>query len=195
MAEAKGPGGRPSKWSDAYVGEAKEFLAKGYSLTAFAGYIGVARDTIYAWSDQMQEFSDAIKVGRAKGQALWEERLSAQAATGEGNTAAMIFAMKNLYQDDWRERQEVKQETTLDLADPLKELFQAVAENGKRLGQGWNRPPRDMKTSRWLPLFAAWWSDVGSKAQSAYEEEAQNAPDTFVTRLAAFVAPTENEEG
>lgn len=108
MTEPKGPGGRPSKWSDAYVGEAIEFLSQGYSLTAFAGYIGVSRETVYAWSDANQEFSDAIKVGRAKGQSLWEERLSAQAASGEGNTAAMIFAMKNLYQDDWREKQSVE---------------------------------------------------------------------------------------
>lgn len=97
-------GGRPTDYREAYVTEVIEHLGQGFTLAAFAGLIGASRDTIYEWASVHPEFSDAIKKGRAKGQHLWEERLANQAVTGAGNTAAIIFAMKNLYQDDWADR-------------------------------------------------------------------------------------------
>jgi hypothetical protein len=79
-------------------------LAEGYTLASFGGIIGASRDSLYEWAKVHEGFSDAIKKGRAKGQHLWEQRLSKQAIDGAGNTAAIIFAMKNLYQDDWAEK-------------------------------------------------------------------------------------------
>lgn len=98
------PAGRPTLYKPAYADEALNHLAEGYTLASFAGSIGAARQTVYDWADAHPEFLDAIKKGRAKGQAVWEKRLAAQAVAGEGNTAAIIFAMKNLYQDDWSDR-------------------------------------------------------------------------------------------
>jgi transposase len=97
-------GGRPTDYKPAYCNEVIEHLGEGYSLASFGGIIGAARQTIYNWADEYPEFLDAIKKGRAKGQRLWESRLANQAITGEGNTAAIIFAMKNLYQDDWADK-------------------------------------------------------------------------------------------
>ena len=98
------PAGRPTDYKQAYADEVLSHLADGYTLASFGGIIGVSRDTIYEWAKVHAEFSDAIKKGRAKGQHLWEQRLSTQAMTGAGNTAAIIFAMKNLYQDDWADK-------------------------------------------------------------------------------------------
>lgn len=98
------PAGRPTDYKPAYVDEVIAHLGEGYTLAAFAGQIGAARQTVYDWADAHPEFLDAIKKGRAKGQGVWEKRLASQAVTGEGNTAAIIFAMKNLYQDDWADR-------------------------------------------------------------------------------------------
>lgn len=96
--------GRPSKYKPAYCNEVKEHLGEGFSLTSFGGIIGVSRQTIYSWAESHEEFLDAVKVGRAKGQHVWEKRLADQAMKSEGNTAAIIFAMKNLYQDDWTDK-------------------------------------------------------------------------------------------
>lgn len=96
--------GQPTSYKDTYPSLVTEHLAQGFTLAAWAGEIGVCRTTVYNWSDEHPEFLYAIKKGRAKGQGLWESRLASQAVSGKGNTAAIIFAMKNLYQDDWSDK-------------------------------------------------------------------------------------------
>ena len=97
-------GGRPTKYKAAYVDDVISHLGEGFTLASWAGEIGVSRECVYEWARVHEEFSDAIKKGRAKGQGVWEKRLAVQATTGSGNTAAIIFAMKNLYQDDWADK-------------------------------------------------------------------------------------------
>lgn len=98
------PAGRPTDYKPVYCDEVISHLGEGYTLASFAGIIGADRQTVYNWADAHEEFFDAIKKGRAKGQHIWEQRLSKQAIDGAGNTAAIIFAMKNLYQDDWADK-------------------------------------------------------------------------------------------
>lgn len=98
------PVGRPTVYREAYCSEVLSHLGEGYTLASFAGIIGVSRQTVYDWADAHPQFLDAIKVGRVKGQSIWEQRLAKQAIDGSGNTAAIIFAMKNLYQDDWADK-------------------------------------------------------------------------------------------
>ena len=99
-------GGRPTKYDPSMCNEIEEQLSQGLSLTAASIELGIHRDTAYEWAKEYPEFSDAIKMGRAKGQREWEFRLRDQALCGSGNSTAMIFAMKNLYQDDWRDKTE-----------------------------------------------------------------------------------------
>jgi hypothetical protein len=96
--------GRPTDYRPAYTDEVTSHLGEGFTLASFAGIVGASRQTVYDWADAHPEFLDAIKKGRAKGQYVWEKRLTSQAIDGKGNTAAIIFAMKNLYQDDWAEK-------------------------------------------------------------------------------------------
>lgn len=123
------PAGRPSVYKDTYPGLVKEHLAEGFTLASWAGEIGVSRETVYNWSEKHEKFLDAIKIGRSKGMLVWEKRLTTQALKGEGNTAAIIFAMKNLYRDDWADK--IVNEHTL--SDPLSALLSDIATNGKRL--------------------------------------------------------------
>lgn len=52
--------------------------------------------------------------------------------------------------------------------------------------QGWNRPARDMKVSRWLPLFMAWAAEFPDRL---YEDERKrHDPTSKIARLADFVA-------
>ena len=100
--------GRPSKYQPSYCDELIHHMAQGYTLTSFGGVIGVHRDTLYEWASKHERFSDALKIGRAKGQLVWEQTLRAQALTNSGNTGAIVFAMKNLYRDDWRDKVETE---------------------------------------------------------------------------------------
>lgn len=100
-------GGRPTKYDPAFCDVIRGKLAEGYSLTAAASEIGCCRDTVYNWIEAYPEFFDAVKAGRAAGQAIWEQRLANLALTAEGNATATIFAMKNLYRADWNDRTEI----------------------------------------------------------------------------------------
>ncbi len=98
------PGGRPSKYSDAYCNEVIACLAEGHSVTAFAGRIGVARSSVFKWAAEIPEFSDALKVGQAKATEFWEAILVKIAKDGGGNATAAIFGLKNRASDDWSDK-------------------------------------------------------------------------------------------
>lgn len=131
------PTGRPTDYKQAYCNEVKDHLAEGFTLASWAGTIGICRATAYNWSHNNPDFLDAIKIGRAKGQLVWEKRLANQALTNAGNTASIIFAMKNLYQDDWADKivnehtgkdgGAIKTESTVTI-DPTKLSDAAIAE-------------------------------------------------------------------
>ena len=95
--------GRPSSYDPKFCDEAVEFLADGYSLAAFAGHIGVTRQTVYNWLDLHPEFFDAVKTGQAKAVLWWEKANRELALTGEGNATAIVFGLKNRASDEWRD--------------------------------------------------------------------------------------------
>lgn len=101
-------GGRPTKYDKKYCKVAVEFMSQGYSVTALAGHIGVARSTIFKWAEDNQEFSDAIKEGQAGASAFWEKLLINNAITGEGNATTCIFGVKNRCRDDWQDKQQTE---------------------------------------------------------------------------------------
>lgn len=98
------PAGRPSKYRDAYCAEVIACGQEGLSLTAFAGSIGVSRDTVNEWTREHPEFSDAIKVHRAK-RTEYLERTLLSSEQGPRVTAR-IFALKNADPENWKDKQE-----------------------------------------------------------------------------------------
>jgi hypothetical protein len=98
--------GRPSLFDPAYCDMVIEHMAKGHSLTSFAGVISVEPRTVERWAqdggDQSHpEFCRAVKVGRAKAVIWWEERARAVASGEDGNATMVIFGLKNRAKDDW----------------------------------------------------------------------------------------------
>ena len=106
------PVGRPSKYDPKYCDIAVEFLRDGYSVTALAGKIGVARSTVFKWAEENEQFSDALKTGQALAALFWEDRLRDVAMTGEGNATAAIFGVKNRSREEWRDKHEVDHSST-----------------------------------------------------------------------------------
>jgi hypothetical protein len=74
---------------------------EGLSLTAFAGMIGVSRETVYRWMGAHREFSDAVSRAKAA-RTLWLERKLLRSRKGAETTAA-IFALRNAQPDEWRD--------------------------------------------------------------------------------------------
>ena len=106
------PVGRPSKYDPKYCAMAVNFLRDGYSVTALAGKLGVARSTVFKWAEENEEFSDALKTGQALAALFWEDRLRDVAMTGEGNATAAIFGVKNRSREEWRDKHEVDHSST-----------------------------------------------------------------------------------
>ena len=107
MTEKKRPVGRPTKYRPEYCDMLIEHMAEGASMTSFAAEIGVSRETISEWGRVHPEFSVAIKNGKAKCAAWWE-RLGRSGAMGaDVNPTLIIFGLKNMASEDWREKQEL----------------------------------------------------------------------------------------
>ena len=105
------PGGRPSKYNEAYCEEVVNYMADGFSLTAFAGEIGVCRDTITEWCNVHPEFSLAVKRGKAKCAQWWENAARNSMSggfAGKGAATITIFGLKNMAPDDWADKQQLE---------------------------------------------------------------------------------------
>ena len=102
MAEAKHAGGRPSKYDEAFCDQIVEEMGKGYSLTAFAGCIGVHRETLLNWGKEHPEFFDAIK--RAKAARVFNLETGLLTAKDGPTVTSRIFALKNADPEEWREK-------------------------------------------------------------------------------------------
>ncbi len=120
-------GGRPSLYSPAYCNEVIDCGSRGLSLTAFAGEIGVCRETISEWMRVHPEFSVACRKSQAKRTQFLEQGMLDREATGPMVTARR-FALANAAPDEWREKQTV----THDVSDPLAELLKEI--DGKSRG-------------------------------------------------------------
>lgn len=98
--------GRPSKYKDSFPADIIQLMSEGLSLTAAAASIGICRETAYAWEREIPEFSDAVKLARAK-RTLKLERDLLMADNGPTVTSR-IFALKNACAAEWREKTETE---------------------------------------------------------------------------------------
>lgn len=101
--------GRPTDYRAEYCERIVAHMSEGASITSFAAEIDVARSTINEWMSKQPEFSEAVKKAKAKCAAWWELR-GRKLATGDedGNPTLVIFGLKNMADDDWRDKREVE---------------------------------------------------------------------------------------
>lgn len=115
------PEGRPSLYKPAYCNEVIDCGSRGLSLTAFAGEIGVSRDTINEWQRVHPEFSAACKKAQAKRTLFLESGMLEREATGPMVTARR-FGLVNADPGYWSEKQAVTHDVSDALMDVLKEI-------------------------------------------------------------------------
>ena len=93
--------GRPSSYRPEYCQLVIDCMAQGYSLTAFAGEIRHSMDAVCDWIAKHEDFSYAVKQGRAARVQALETRLLS--ANNGGTAATSIFALKNADPNEWKE--------------------------------------------------------------------------------------------
>jgi hypothetical protein len=103
--------GRPTEYRPEYCDLVRQEMAKGISVSAFAGIIGVARATVFQWIKTFPDFSDAVSRAQAAQQLAWELKLIRSKKGAE--TMASIFALKNIAPDQWRDVRNVQHEHTI----------------------------------------------------------------------------------
>lgn len=104
--------GRPTKYAPEYCQGVIDHMAGGASLTSFAAEVGVARSTINVWMEHNPEFSESVKIAKAKCAAWWEQLGRSGAQGGEVNPTLVIFGLKNMAADDWRDRKELDHQSS-----------------------------------------------------------------------------------
>ena len=128
--------GRPPKYDVSYCDRIVERMSRGFSLTAAAAHCNIHRQTVYDWEAKHPEFSDAIKLGRAKRAAFLEIGLIG--APDGPTVTSRIFALKNAAPDEFREKidiQRILPDLTDYTEDELK-FLDAIAAREARLGAG-----------------------------------------------------------
>jgi hypothetical protein len=122
--------GRPTLYRPEYCQKAIELMGQGYDLTAFAGSIGVSRESIYAWIEAQPDFRHAVNIGRnARSFALQKKLL--KTSMGVGVTAA-IFALKNAEPTDWQDRYNTTTEVNIRIEKLSDAQLNEIAARGMR---------------------------------------------------------------
>lgn len=114
--------GRPTKYKPEYCTQVVEFMGQGYSLTAFAAEIEVARDTVYEWESAIPDFSDAIKRARdARVRCLEKSILNTELSPV---VTSRIFMLKCAAKHEYNENSEIKE-----LLNAVSKLTRTVIDN------------------------------------------------------------------
>ena len=126
--------GRPTKYHSDYAEQVYDFMSHGYTLTAFAGSIGVNRSTLDNWMSLFPPFSEAVTRARAARLYYWERQIIGVAETGgsgQQGTIAMFGvknASANMGAEEWRDKQEVAHSGQMTLAAALQASLKSLPE-------------------------------------------------------------------
>ena len=109
-----GKGGRPSKFNDEVLRQAKLLYLKGFTDAEVAEVLNVSESTINEWKLAHPEFSESLKNSKTDSDEEVEKSLR-QRALGftEGDKyyppseVACIFWLKNRKPDRWRDKHEI----------------------------------------------------------------------------------------
>jgi hypothetical protein len=118
--------GRPAKYEPAYCDDVIQRMSQGFSLSAYSNYIQVARKTISEWEASYPEFSLAVAHAKAARLQFWEKLAIEVAQTGgDGSQATMIiFGLKNMGSDEWKER--IEHSGTITLAALVESSLKSI---------------------------------------------------------------------
>jgi hypothetical protein len=123
--------GRPTAYRPEYGDMLIEVtMREGISLAAFAGLIGVSKDTVYEWIKRHADFSDAVSRARPA-RLLFLERKLLRSRKGAETSAAM-FGLKNADPEEWRDVKHTEHAHTLKVEQLTDAQLYAIASQKSR---------------------------------------------------------------
>jgi hypothetical protein len=118
--------GRPTEYKPEYCEAVIEYMAQGYSLSAFAGSIRKSRQAVYEWITEHRDFGDAVSRARSTRVTALERKLLASRKGAE--TTAAIFALRNADPSEWRDIRNVQHDHSHTLQSLTDEQLLAIAQ-------------------------------------------------------------------
>jgi len=106
--------GRPTAYKFEYCEKLLEHMAEGFSFESFGAIVITAKQTLYNWAENHEEFMYAKKIGECLSMYWWERegKKGLQGVYKNFNPVVWVFSMKNRF--GWRDRQEIVE--TIDIS-------------------------------------------------------------------------------
>lgn len=145
---------RPPSYKPEFAAQAEKLCLLGATDNELGDFFGVRRETIWAWGQKYEEFSNALKAGKAAADERVAQSLYHRAVgyTFDGekvfqfqgeivrakvrehvppDTTAMIFWLKNRRPDEWRDKREIEHSGSIDIANASDEELARIAGVGR----------------------------------------------------------------
>jgi len=127
----KHPGGRPSKYKDEYVEQARKLCMLGATDKDMANFFGTSEQTLNSWKEKHPEFLESLRLSKAEHDNKHVVRSLLERATGYSHPdthisnfqgeitvtpitkhyppdpTSMIFWLKNRQSQDWKDKHEI----------------------------------------------------------------------------------------
>ncbi|MGV4799108.1 hypothetical protein ACSMEB_08435 [Stenotrophomonas maltophilia] len=100
--------GRPSEYRPEYCAKVMELGREGKSVVQMACAIDVVRDTLYQWSKDHPEFSDAFTRARQLSQDWWETQAQCGLTADRFNASLWSRSMAARFPEDYQERKGIE---------------------------------------------------------------------------------------
>ena len=124
-----------------YCHDVTEFMALGFSLTAWAGKLGIPKAVVNGWVKKYPEFADAVEIAKNKRLEFYERQILVTIRMGNPGAAKLIeFMVKNISQEEYSDNPAEKvletlpsEENTARFTDDAR---QALDELSRKLAGG-----------------------------------------------------------
>lgn len=101
-----------SKFELEYCELLVKHMALGHSYITIGAKLGIAPTTLYKWEKQYPEWAEAKEIGMLCCQHTWEDILiNSSKGTIKTAPAALIFALKNYFPDQFKDNQQLAIDT------------------------------------------------------------------------------------
>jgi hypothetical protein len=101
--------GRPTDYRPEFCQMLVDHMKQGFSFKSFGAIIDVCETTITSWASTHDDFLAAKTKGKSFERLYWEKLHNKCSDTGEGSASAIIWAQKNKFPDDYKDRNEPAQ--------------------------------------------------------------------------------------
>lgn len=119
-----------SKYNPEMLNTMLEMGKQGASQKMIWSELNINKSTAEAWRKKYPEFADALDLALVHSQAYWERLMLANAENKNFNTRMVEVAVRGQFQQDYRERldvkQEVKSEVTIDFNSAVNDLISTL---------------------------------------------------------------------